>query len=1476
MAEKTNSTQNLKYQVAEIKSAMSDLQREIRGLSEEGVEVVKIFEKVGQAVKGNVAETERVTAEIQKSKQAIIDFIAQKEKEGTIDDELRSGQASALEALIGLENKLNRSKQGVLRTLSETAKEENRKRKLQQQAAEEKFNADQNAKAAIQEQSAGEKEINRILREKAAQTADINEEVYKRQQAERDAVAREKESAQLKKQSLKEQKELEQFMLEQSLRRQGEKYDEEERLEQEALERKKQAIAEQARLEKQEALAAIENAQKEKAADDKLNLAKIRNSKLSVNRRAKLENDYWTDLQSNYSEDSAEYKELEVKKLAATKKYERERASVVKKFRGSRIKATKEEQKGFFSQFKDGLFSKGLGKSLGRLAGLGGIVQAARKIFQGLKKAIVGSFKASVDFEAQLAQLQAVTGINNKELARLEKNVLSVAGSTKFTSEEIVQLQTELGKLGFSVSEIEAATLAVARTAQALGEKVGPVAQRIGQILNQFNLAAAETSRVSDSLVSVINSSALSFEGFSTALQYIGPLGAEVGTTFEETSVAMALLADNGFTASRIGTGLRGILTELSKTGKDLNTVIEDLAKEELTLAEAVDLVGKRNAAQLITLVRTAKAQQEVGRSLSDLTNEYFDTGSAAIAASQQVDTFQGNLDLLKSAVNRVQIAFGNFLKTSKLLKLALRFIDEEGYNAALSAEAIASADPVLFSKGMQEAAEAVGELKGNLAETADVEKVAAEQAAKLLKNAILEPQQAILDGAAARLELLEKERDNLVDVEIIKAKAAGDADRVAKLEAKRSADNLTAEAKSGYALRDVNKFNIAAAEVGREINEKRLVISARITKAKEEQIAAQKIINIATSDEVKAQEKALALLIMEAGLNEALENERKKVSQEREADLKRLQNLRDKDLDSLKKANDFNVDVQSEYAEVEAKINGLLDKQKKLKAEGQELEGEELLLFNAKLDQYKQESNSLANLIVQKGDLEKLAQKEFEKEFKQLANRITARKQELEDKQALLDIEIKTQENLSKNARTEEERREATEALTELNKERTQNEVDAFNELNDITDEYGTLIKTIGVEIGRAQLDGRFIEKAEERLKSFRLSFKGLDLDFGDLAKQIDGLAKGLANTYKDTLDNGLELSDSEKADVANKAAALAKSFLQQTTGVEFPEVFLPEQFDELKERIQAQLDSVLIPDPDKDRKEQIKKVLGAVLKELADAAKEYNDTALQNTQGRLDAELDAIKNRYKTEEDILKSQLDNQLITESQFRVKSNELKRKQIQEENEINKKKFEAEKKADLINVAIDTAEAIASNLINNYGKTDTVTATGLTLAGNAALVAGGALKADAIRRRKFFPVTFEEGGVVQGPSHDQGGVPFSVQGQGGYEMEGGEFIINKKAAAFHRSLLERINGSVKPNTSVSDHKFAMGGLVNNDNNTSINVKTDNRESVNYLKAIAEASVSTAINSNKPLRAFVSQRDLRNSENERRLRERNDRI
>jgi hypothetical protein len=68
------------------------------------------------------------------------------------------------------------------------------------------------------------------------------------------------------------------------------------------------------------------------------------------------------------------------------------------------------------------------------------------------------------------------------------------------------------------------------------------------------------------------------------------------------------------------------------------------------------------------------------------------------------------------------------------------------------------------------------------------------------------------------------------------------------------------------------------------------------------------------------------------------------------------------------------------------------------------------------------------------------------------------------------------------------------------------------------------------------------------------------------------------------------------------------------------------------------------------------------------------------------------------------------------------------------------------------------------------------------------------------------------------------------------------------------------------------KFANGGIINNISN----INQEQNESVDYLKAIAEATVSTAIQTSKPVRAFVTSSDLRINETERRLRDRNDKI
>jgi hypothetical protein len=48
---------------------------------------------------------------------------------------------------------------------------------------------------------------------------------------------------------------------------------------------------------------------------------------------------------------------------------------------------------------------------------------------------------------------------------------------------------------------------------------------------------------------------------------------------------------------------------------------------------------------------------------------------------------------------------------------------------------------------------------------------------------------------------------------------------------------------------------------------------------------------------------------------------------------------------------------------------------------------------------------------------------------------------------------------------------------------------------------------------------------------------------------------------------------------------------------------------------------------------------------------------------------------------------------------------------------------------------------------------------------------------------------EDGGLLQGKSHKQGGIPI---GTTGIEVEGGEYVVNKKSTIKYLPLLEEIN------------------------------------------------------------------------------------
>lgn len=120
--------------------------------------------------------------------------------------------------------------------------------------------------------------------------------------------------------------------------------------------------------------------------------------------------------------------------------------------------------------------------------------------------------------------------------------------------------------------------------------------------------------------------------------------------------------------------------------------------------------------------------------------------------------------------------------------------------------------------------------------------------------------------------------------------------------------------------------------------------------------------------------------------------------------------------------------------------------------------------------------------------------------------------------------------------------------------------------------------------------------------------------------------------------------------------------------------------------------------------------------------------------------------------------------------------------------------------------LEQSQAIADAVINTALAVTQTIAQGGAIAIPLATAIGalGAAQVATIAAQSFEHggQVFAEGGVAEGPSHRDGGIPFTVAGRGGYEMEGGEFIVNKRSTAKFLPLLESINSQ----------KFQDGGLV----------------------------------------------------------------
>ena len=291
-----------------------------------------------------------------------------------------------------------------------------------------------------------------------------------------------------------------------------------------------------------------------------------------------------------------------------------------------------------------------LGSAVGISGVAGGIMAAVNALKSGIGTAM--------DYQQQLSGLAAILGTTTDKIKELAAQSRELGSTTIFTAQEVVQLQTELAKLGYATDDIIRMAPSVLSFAQATGASLADAASLTGAALRMFEKDTTHTTEYVDKMAAATTKSALSFSYLSNALSTCAPVANAFGFELEDVLALLGQLANAGFDASSAATATRNILLNLAdssgKLAKALGepvTNLDELIKglkslndRGIDLAESLDLTDKRSVAAFNTFLSGTDT-------VIDLRDEIVRaTGAAEDMAKTMGDNLAGSVKTLQSA----------------------------------------------------------------------------------------------------------------------------------------------------------------------------------------------------------------------------------------------------------------------------------------------------------------------------------------------------------------------------------------------------------------------------------------------------------------------------------------------------------------------------------------------------------------------------------------------------------------------------------------------------------------------------------------------------------------------------------------------------------------------------------------------------------------------------------------------------------
>jgi TP901 family phage tail tape measure protein len=324
----------------------------------------------------------------------------------------------------------------------------------------------------------------------------------------------------------------------------------------------------------------------------------------------------------------------------------------------------------------------GLGRAGGAALGqMGSAAQVALGVFTG--GALVGGIEAvaggirsvavaGMEFGSQVSDLSAITGIAGDDLARLRDAGIDLSvgmgrsADDVMTAFKLLASQLDMDTAGGveGLQRLGAETVTLAASSRITLETA---ANAIAGTLNQYGLAASESTRVMEAMAAGAVKGSAEVEDLSASMAQAGAVAASANVSLEETIGALEVLGKNATRGAEAGTALRNVILilrteqeKLADAGVRVNLeqdgLTATLAKLRPILGNAsamTEIFGRENVTAATYLVQNAD-------SVRDLTDAVTGTTAATDAAATQTDNLRGDVDRLASAMTALALDSGS------------------------------------------------------------------------------------------------------------------------------------------------------------------------------------------------------------------------------------------------------------------------------------------------------------------------------------------------------------------------------------------------------------------------------------------------------------------------------------------------------------------------------------------------------------------------------------------------------------------------------------------------------------------------------------------------------------------------------------------------------------------------------------------------------------------------------------------------